>query len=156
MSVQHPRKIKGPKPIWRACGEGMRDRLGFCAGFQLTITYHHLASVPKEERYELRFSSEDKGRFGSVPEAVEFAKVNVQQWIDDHNKRREEEQRRREAAAVEAEERAAMIARVAQELRDLGVEVRVGAGLIIMDPEDAEKLVGLLRDLRRIEESGHV
>lgn len=134
----------------------MRDRLGFCAGFQLSINYQHPITVPKEERYELRFSSEVKGRFGSIPEAVEFAKVNVQQWIDEHGKRKEEEGRKRELEAAQAEERAAMIARVAQELRELGVEVRVGAGLIIMDPEDAEKLVGLLRDLRRMEESGHV
>ncbi|WAS96676.1 hypothetical protein [Nannocystis punicea] len=54
------------------------------------------------------------------------------------------------------DERPNRLAVVAQQLRAHGLKVRTETGLVILELETAEHLVALLRDLRTIEERGHV
>ncbi|MDC0716145.1 hypothetical protein [Nannocystis bainbridge] len=57
---------------------------------------------------------------------------------------------------LDDEDRPRRLQFVTQQLGDLGIEARVGVGLVILELETAEHLVALLRDLQEFETRGHL
>lgn len=137
---------------WQACGEDNRERVGTIRGFNLGVHVDYLAG---SQRYSVRFGGQQRGDFDDVDAAKKFAEKNITAWIDEVRHTREEEAQRREEEKREHLAMTRMLETIVSRFANHGIPCRAMGG-IFLRIDVAEKIAGMLDDLRRLEERGAV
>lgn len=143
--------------LWRACGEGGRDREGRIPGLVLKV---EVLWSPFGRNYLLRFAGVDRGRFKALEGAKRDAENNIAAWIAELREAEAEETRA--AERVEEETAGRRLTAVVSSLANHGIPARQLGG-IFLRLDAAEQLATKLAELqviaerlREIEERGYV
>lgn len=124
---------------WKACGFDLQDRKGSSDGLkdEVQITF-------SRGKFDVAFHHAKKATLDSMEEAKQYAEDNLEQWQQARKDEREAYEAQRKAEAKRSKDASDREAKVAAQLQALGIEVRVGFG-ILLPIEVAEALVGRLQ-----------
>lgn len=145
--------------LWRACGEGGRDREGRIPGVALKV---EVQWSPFGKNYLLRFAGVDRGRFKALEEAKRDAENNIAAWIEELREEEAAQSKARAVERVEEETAGRRLTAVVSSLANHGIPARQLGG-IFLRLDAAEQLATKLAEfqviaerLREIEERGYV